>query len=111
MKNFIQSDRQITIPAPADVTSGDGVLVGSLFGVAVHDAVAGADVEITLRGVYRMTKATGAAWTIGARLYWDNTAQTVTGTAGTNKLIGVALEAAASAATSGTVLLTGVFTL
>ncbi|MTH57646.1 DUF2190 family protein [Paracoccus litorisediminis] len=111
MKNFIQPGQQISVPAPAAVVSGQGVLVGSLFGVAVHDAASVASVEISLRGAYRMTKAAGSAWTVGARLYWDDTAKAVTATASTNKLIGVAIEAADSAATSGAVLLTATFTL
>jgi len=111
MKNFIQPGHQIPVPAPANVSSGQGVLVGSLFGVAVHDAASGANVEISLTGAYRMTKASGSAWTVGARLYWDDTAKAVTATASTNKLIGVAIAAADSAATIGSVLLTGAFTL
>lgn len=111
MKNFIQTGHQVSVPAPAAVSSGQGVLIGSLFGIAVHDAASGAALELSLQGVYRMAKATGAAWTVGARLYWDDTAKNVTTTASTNKLIGVALEAADSAATSGVVRLTGAFTL
>lgn len=111
MKNFIQPGHQLSVPAPAAVTSGQGVLVGSLFGVAVHDAASGEPVELALIGVYRLAKATGSAWTVGARLYWDDTAKNVVTTASTNKLIGVAAQAADSAATSGAVLLTAAFTL
>jgi len=111
MKNFVQPGHQLSVPAPADVVAGQGVLVGSLFGVAVHSAASGTDVEVSLRGVYRMTKATGSAWTVGARLYWDDTAKAVTTTVGTNKLIGVAAAAAASADTVGDVLLSAAFTL
>ena len=46
MKNFIQSGRTLTVSAPADIKSGDLVVVGSLFGVAYCDAAIGADVEI-----------------------------------------------------------------
>lgn len=34
MKNYVQRGDVITATAPANVTSGDGVLVGLLFGVA-----------------------------------------------------------------------------
>lgn len=111
MDTFIQPGHQVSVPAPADVASGQGVLVGSLFGVAVHDAQTGADVEVALQGVYRMAKATGAAWTIGARLYWDDTAKNLTTTASTNKLVGVAMAAAGSADTTGLIRLTAAFTL
>lgn len=39
MKNYIQEGRMITVAAPAgSVTSGDGVIVGSLFGIATEAA-------------------------------------------------------------------------
>jgi predicted RecA/RadA family phage recombinase len=111
MDTFVQPGHQVSVPAPANVTSGQGVLVGSLFGVAGHDALSGADVELALEGVYRMAKATGAAWTVGARLYWDDTAKNLTTTASTNKLVGVATVAAGSADTTGIIRLSSAFTL
>lgn len=111
MKNFVQPGDLMTVAAPAAVLSGAGVLVGSLFGVAAHDAESGADVTIATTGVFTLPKATGAAWTVGQRLYWDDTAKNVTGTASTNKLIGVAAAAAASGDAIGTVRLTAAFTL
>lgn len=111
MKNWLQSGEQITVVAPATVASSVGVLVGSIFGVSVGPAAFGADVEIATRGIFRLAKLAGAAWTQGQRLYWDDTAKNVTGTVATNKLIGVAAAAAASGDTVGSVLLTGAFTL
>ena len=43
MKNFVQRGENIAVPAPAAVTSGAGVLIGALFGVANGDADTGAD--------------------------------------------------------------------
>jgi|GEM_PF-4444391 len=40
MKNYIQPGDSITVPAPADVKSGDLVVVGDLFGVAQFSAKA-----------------------------------------------------------------------
>lgn len=111
MKNFIQDGDTITVVAPYAVASGAGCLVGSLFGVAVSDALINAEVEIKTTGVFDMAKATGAAWTVGARIYWDDTAKNCTTTVGTNKLIGVATAAAASGDTVGRVRLSGAFTL
>lgn len=111
MKNYIQAGDVLTVPAPAAVLSGAGVLVGSLFGVACANAASGADVELQTTGVFEMPKATGAAWTIGQRLYWDDTAKNMTGTASTNKLVGIAVLAAASGDTVGIVRLSGAFTL
>jgi len=113
MKNYVQEGRQVTVPAPATVVAGTGVLVGSLFGVAVHGAASGADVEIVTEGVFDLVKTGSQAWTVGARIYWDDTAKACTTTASTNKLIGVALAATGSGAgeTIGRVRLGGAFTL
>jgi len=111
MKNHLQKGDVISVPAPAAVASGAGVLVGSIFGVAVAAADNGAPVEIALRGVYTLPKVDEQAWTVGARIYWSGTACTTV--ASTNKLIGVAVEAVADTAglVTGKVLLTGAFTL
>lgn len=115
MKNYIQPGDQMTVTAPATVASGAGVLVGSLFGVAVHDAASGSAVEIATTGVFDLAKAGSQAWTVGARIYWDDSAKVATtaAAAGANKLIGVAAAAVGSGAdeTVGRVRLTGAFTL
>jgi predicted RecA/RadA family phage recombinase len=111
MKNYIQKGDVMTVTAPAAVASGAGVLVGSIFGVAVRAAASGADIDVDVVGVFDLPKATGAAWTQGLRLYWDDTAKNVTATASTNKLIGVAAAAALSGDTIGRVRLSGAFTL
>ncbi len=109
MKNFVMEGRTITLPAPYAVTSGQGLQVGSIFGVASADAALNADVETVLEGVFTLAKATGAAWTVGAIIYWDNTAKNCTTTASTNKLIGVAQLAAASGDTVGNVRLNAAY--
>lgn len=113
MKNFVQPGDVISVTAPANVSAGAGVLVGSIFGVAVNAALSGAPVEIATRGVFDLTKAGSQAWTVGQRVYWDDTAKNCTTTAGTNKLIGVAAAAVGSGAgeTIGRVFLTAAFTI
>lgn len=111
MKNNTATGDVIVVTAPYAVASGAGCLVGSLFGVASTTAAISTPVALELTGVFTLAKVTGAAWTVGQRLYWDDTAKNVTGTASTNKLIGVAVAAAASADTTGSVRLTAAFTL
>ena len=53
MRNYIQPGHAITLLAPYDVVSGAGLLVGSIFGVASHDALSGGEVETQLTGVSR----------------------------------------------------------
>lgn len=107
MRNFVQLGAVITVPAAAAVVSGAGVLVGSLFGVAGHDAANGAQVDLHVEGVFDLPKVGSQAWTVGAMIYWNGTA--CTNVASTNKLIGVAVAAVGGGAgeTTGRVRLNG----
>ncbi|MBF0190222.1 MAG: DUF2190 family protein [Magnetococcales bacterium] len=107
MKNFIQPGDIVTVAAPAAVSSGGGVLVGTLFGVAVSDAASGDNLEMITEGVVDLPKA-AVAITQGAKVYWDNTAKNVTTTVGTNTLVGCALVAVAVGDATTRVRLNGV---
>ena len=98
MKNYVQPGNTLTLIAPYAVTSGDGFLVGSIFGVAAGDATSGAKVEAALTGVFDLTKIGSQAWTAGAKVYWDDTNKRTTSVATSNTLIGVATEAVAGGA-------------
>jgi len=52
MKNFVQPGNTITLTAPYAVASGDGLLVGSIFGIAAGDAALGEPVETALVGIF-----------------------------------------------------------
>ncbi len=97
-KNFIQPGGTITLTVPYAVTSGDGLLVGSIFGVAAGNAASGATVETALVGVFDIGKAGSQAWTVGTKVYWDDTNKRTTSVATSNTLIGVATEAVAGGA-------------
>ncbi|MCA1298508.1 DUF2190 family protein [Stappia indica] len=108
MKNFVQQGKFVTVTAPAGgLNAGDGVLVDHLFGVAANSALEGEQVEIATDGVFDLDKDAGASLTAGAPIYWDDTAKVVTTTATANLRIGTALEAAALAAATGRILITG----
>ncbi|MCW2390968.1 DUF2190 family protein [Sphingobium sp. B11D3A] len=107
MKNFVQDAETIEVPAPYDVASGGAFLVGALFAVALATAKSGDLVQGKRRGAIMLPKATGAAWAIGDKLYWDNTNKVLTKTASGNTLVGAALAVAASGDTNGLALLTG----
>jgi predicted RecA/RadA family phage recombinase len=111
MKNFVQPGNTITLTAPYAVTSGDGLLVGAIFGVAAGTAILGDPVETAVEGVYDLKKVASQAWIAGDRIYWDNTAKQTTKTLTANTLIGVATEAVAGGATDliGRVRLNGAF--
>ena len=111
MKNFVAVGNILTLPAPAALTSGQGALIGSIFGVAQKDASNGEDVAILVTGVFELPKAASQAWTVGAKVYWDNAAKNTTTTVAGNTLIGVAVApvGGTAAATIGQVRLNGSF--
>lgn len=98
MKNYVDSGDTVTVTAPAAVASGGGVLLGSLFGVAQNAAENGASLVIVTKGVFDLTKVGSQAWTVGAKVYWDNANKRCTTVATDNTLIGVATEAVGSTA-------------
>ena len=111
MKNYVQPGNTITLTAPYAVASGDGLLVGSVFGVAAGDAANAETVEAALVGVFDLKKVASQAWVVGDKVYWDNTAKVATKTASGNTAIGVATEAVGGGAsdTIGRVRLNGSF--
>lgn len=110
MKNFVQRGDVVTAIAPSGgVVSGQGCLVGSLFGIANYDAAEAKEVELSVAGVFDLAKVSAQEWTAGAPIYWDNTAKKATTTATDNTLIGVATLAAANPTAVGRVRLNGVF--
>ena len=98
MKNYVQPGNTITLTAPYAVASGDGLLVGAIFGVAAGTAALGETVEAALTGVYDLKKVASQAWAAGDKVYWDNTAKEATKTTTSNTVIGVAVVAVAGGA-------------
>jgi predicted RecA/RadA family phage recombinase len=109
MDNFVQEGARLVVAAPAAKTSGDGVMVGAIFGVAITDAANGADVAIQTTGVVTLPKVGSQAWTVGERVYWDDgNGRCTTTVADGDVFVGVATAAVGSGAgdTTGTVRLT-----
>jgi len=111
MKNYVQKGETLTLTAPYAVSSGGGALVGSVFGVASNDYGNGEEGEFQVAGVFDLTRETGAStgFTQGALIYWDNANKRITKTATSNKLIGVAVRAAADGDATERVRLNGAF--
>lgn len=103
MKNYVQPGDSITITATAAATSGDGVLVGNLFGIASGDAAIGDKLVLATTGVFTMSKVSTDVIAVGAVVYWDdgNGLVTTDDDTGNNELIGLAVTTAGNP--SGTV--------
>jgi predicted RecA/RadA family phage recombinase len=112
MKNNIQKGDVITVAAPAGgIASGDGLIVGNIFGVAAYSAAEDDSLELATTGVYKLPKATAAVLTVGARVAWDNTAKNIN-LPGTGRFpVGIATEAAGNGITSVAVRLDGIGTV
>lgn len=111
MKTYIQNGHVITVPTPAGgIASGDGLIVGSVFGIAAYSAAEGDPLELATTGIYKLPKATAAVLTVGARVAWDNTAKQVNAPGAGRFPIGIATEAAGNGVTSVAVRLDGVAT-
>lgn len=111
MRNYVQNGETLTLTAPYAVSSGGGALVGSIFGVAATDVASGEEGEFQVAGVFDLDREAGAStgWSQGALIYWNNTTKVITKTATSNKLIGIAVRAAADGDATGRVRLNGAF--
>ena len=98
MKNYVQPGNTITLAAPYALASGDGLLIGTIFGVASATAALGEAVETNLVGIFDLNKVASQAWSVGDKVYWDNTAKEVTKTSTGNTLVGVAVESVGNGA-------------
>jgi predicted RecA/RadA family phage recombinase len=108
-RNFIAEGDILNLAAPYAVSSGGGALIGSIFGVAMVDLANAAVGSFAVEGLFSLKKNSAEAWTVGAKVYWDNTNKQTTTTATSNTLIGVATAAAANPSSTGYVRLNGSF--
>ena len=109
MKTYVQPGDRINVTAAATTAAGDGVLVGSLFGIAFGYAESGDTLVIATTGVFTMSKVSTDAFTVGAPVYWDDSAGLVTtdDDTGSNPEIGLAVTAAGNPSGSVNVRLNG----
>lgn len=107
MKTYLQKGDTLTITAPRPLSGGDVVSVGMLAGVAVHGTDTGTPVEIETTGCFSVAKTAGQAWAVGDPIYLITATGICTSAKTGNLLIGVAIEAALSADTSGAIRLNG----
>lgn len=109
MKTFIQNGEVIAVTAPTGgVASGDGVVVGALFGIAAFPAAEGEPVEIATRGVYVLPKEPTAVIAAGAHVAWDATEKRIDLPGTAVYPVGIATKAASNGITTVHVRLDGI---
>jgi predicted RecA/RadA family phage recombinase len=105
---FVQGDPLMVDHTPSGAVAAGEVLVISNNVYIPHLPIAADTLGSVAAGggVYDIAKddASGSGWAAGVLLYWDASANQVTDTAGSNKKIGVALEAAADSDTTARVI-------
>ncbi len=105
-KNFVKPADHLPLVCPyATVASGQGMLVGIIFGVALYDAVTGGTVEVATEGEWVITALSTDVVTAGAAAYWDNTNRRITSTSTGNTLVGAFTKAKANAETTAQIKL------
>jgi predicted RecA/RadA family phage recombinase len=93
MRNYLGRGDIVPVPAPYDVPSGGGVLIGAgLFGIAASDASSGAEVELQMVGVFRLPKAAPDAFAIGDAVYWSDADRLATAVPGPPEAAPIARE-------------------
>lgn len=106
--NYVQPGDTITLAAPYDRTTGQGALVGSIFGVALQTVLNTVNGEFATKGVWTLTKTSAQAWTQGQKIYWDNSNKRCDSDSTVGMLIGVATAVADNPSSTGDVRLNGV---
>lgn len=101
-ENIYTNGDTATLVAPANVNSGQFVVVGNLRGVALTSATSGGNVACQMRGEATLPKpnAASTAFAAGANVHWDATNAVVTGSATSNAKVGAAIAAASNTDTS-----------
>lgn len=90
---YAQEGKVINVTLEADVTVGDVVVFGDIVGVANVSGLIGELIGLSIYGVWEMTAKTEDVVTVGAKLYWDDTAKELTTTETDNTLAGLAVTA------------------
>ncbi len=111
MNNFLFEGDNFPIVAPYAAVAGRIIISNNLFGVAQANANSGANVTISVGGIYTFTKANAVSTSagLGALAYWDNTNSAVTISATSNTKIGVFAAAAANTDVTAVVRLNEAF--
>ena len=95
-KNYVQEGDIVTVPAPADVTSGKLVVIGSLIGITQKAALSGQPMPLLTNGVNSYAKTSALAIAVGDKVYYDAANDLLNKTDVGNTLVGIAVEAAAN---------------
>lgn len=78
---YVQQGAALDYTPTEDVKNGEVVSLGTRIGVVAGDIPKGGTGTVHVEGVYRLAKASGEALAMGAAVYYDGSADAVTGKA------------------------------
>lgn len=105
--SYRSSGNNITVAAPTGgTTTGVGVLISDLFGIASNTVAVGVDVALITEGVVEIAKTSALQIDVGDVVYWDDTGKEVDKTAAAQKPVGIAVSDAANPSATVLVKLT-----
>lgn len=108
MKNFIQPADVVDMAPGGAVASGAGVLIGSIFGVAMAALTSGVPGPVVIKGRVTLPRLSSETWTAGMVVYWDNTNSRLTLVSTSNTKVGFSPVAVASGPATADVVLNGI---
>ena len=106
--NFVQNGNVLTLTAPEDVVSGQVIKVMGMVVVVLVSALSGEETEVSVTGVFTVSKKAADTPNAFQKAYWDDTAKEFTTTATANQLVGCFTQAYAAATTEVNVRFNGV---
>lgn len=98
---------ELVFTAGANLTAGQGLLSGDVFGVVKVSVLSGQQATLLVRGAFTLPKTAADTFALHQRVYWDNGTAKLTTTAGGNRSVGVATAAAGAGTTSAALMLQG----
>lgn len=101
----VQRGTNIDYVLTAAANVGDVIFIGSVAGIAQTSGAIGDTIVLKVEEVWDVVAKTGEAHNIGDAIYWDAATKSATTTVGSNKKLGTAILAKASAGTVTRVLL------
>jgi predicted RecA/RadA family phage recombinase len=92
LNGYLHDGKNLVIKAPYEVQKGEGLQIGTLFGIASTWAERDQLVPISLAGVFDVHKPDHERWTVGEKIFWDKQKRSFTQQPVPGAFVGVAVE-------------------
>lgn len=93
MKNFVSEGKVIKAVSASAVSSGGGLAIGDMFGIATADVAAGGTGVFLVSGIVMVPAKTGDTFMPGVKVYWDSANGYITTIANSNTFAGYYISA------------------